>query len=135
MIFDFSCDIGHIQLDVPHQIWERSTIDSQANIWYTRFLNNKPVVYLNNILHCYFSYLSPDFINQTFTIFGLILFGIGLYYIVVNKKWPILTFLLLAPISPLFDLPQSGLAQTIILYSALILVMFFGVKKILKIKK
>lgn len=130
MNFNFSCDIGHIKLDVPHQLWEATTADGHANTFLTRFLHNTPSFYGSNFFKCYLSYLSPDFINQTFSLIGLVLFGLGLWYLVVNKKWPILIFLLIAPLSPLFDLPSSGLAQTTILYTVLILVMCFGVKNL-----
>ncbi len=130
MIFDFSCDIGHIQNDLPHQLWEAISADGHANTLLTRFLHNTPSFYGSNFLKCYLFYLSPDFINQTFSLIGLILFGLGMWYLVVNKKWPITAFLLIAPLSPLFDIPSDGLAQTIIIYCALILVMFFGAKNI-----
>lgn len=130
MIFDFSCDIGHIKNDVPHQLWEAISADGNANTLVTRFLHNTPSFYANNLLRCYLSYLSPDFINQTFTILGLILFGLGLWYLIINKKWLILIWLLAAPLSPLFDIPNNGLFQTIILYSVLVLVMIFGVRNL-----
>ncbi len=76
------------------------------------------------------NWFSPDFINQTFTLLGLVLFGLGFWHLVVNRKWIILTFLLIAPLSPLFDLPSSGFSQTIILYSMEILVMIFGLKNL-----
>lgn len=129
-IVSFSCDIGHIRNDLPHQLWEATTADGNANTLVTRFFHNTPAFYANDLLKCYLSYLSPDFLNQTFTIFGLILFGLGLWYLVIRRRWLILTILLLAPISPLFDLPGSGLAQTIILYGAESLVMFFGIKNL-----
>ncbi len=130
MTFDFSCDIGHIRNDLPHQLWEATTADGNANTLVTRFFHNTPSFYTNDLLKCYLSYLSPDFLNQTFTILGLLLFALGLWHLVVNKKWLLIIFLLLAPLSPVFDIPQSGLAQTIILYAAEILVMIFGVKKL-----
>lgn len=130
MIFDFSCDLGHIQNDVPHQLWEAISADSGSPLWLTRLLHNKPLFYANNFLKCYLSYLSPDFLNKTFSLLGLILFGLGLWHLVTNKRWVVLTILLLAPLSPLFDQPPSGLAQTIILYSAEILVMLYGLKNV-----
>lgn len=130
MIFNFSCDIGHIRNDVPHQLWEATSADGNANTLLTRFLHNTPSFYANNFLRCYLSYLSPDFLNQTFTILGLILFCLGLWYLVVHKKLIVISLLLFAPLSPLFDIPSNGLFQTIILYSVLVLVMIFGVRNL-----
>ncbi|MBI4099903.1 hypothetical protein HY440_02750 [Candidatus Microgenomates bacterium] len=132
MIFDFSCDIGHIRNDIPHQLWEATTADGNANTLVTRFFHNTPSFYANNFLKCYLSYLSPDFLSQTFTIFGLVLFGLGLWYLLIRRKWFILALLFLAPIFPLFDFPSNGLAQTIILYGTEGLVMLYGVKNLWK---
>ena len=128
MIFDFSCDIGHIKNDVPGQIWEAITAGGRINPLVARFLHNTPSFYANNLLRCYLYYLSPEFINQTFTFAGLILFGLGLWHLVINKRWGIIILLLLVPFSPLFDFPSDGLIQTIILYSGLVIVMLFGMK-------
>ncbi len=130
MIFDFSCDIGHIQNDVPHQIWEAITGGGQIPPLVSRFLHSTPSFYANNMLRCYLSYLSPEFINQTFTFAGLLLFGLGIWHLVINKRWKIITLFLLAPLSPLFDFPGNGFIQTVILYSALIMIMLFGVKNL-----
>ena len=130
MNFDFSCDIGHIQLEVPHQIWELTTAHGLTNPLLVRFLYNKPSFYATDLLRCYVHYLSPEFLNETFTIFGLILFGLGLWHLIIHKKWLIIAFLAVAPLSPLFDTPSDGVLQTVILYSALILVMLFGVKNL-----
>lgn len=130
MIFDFSCDIGHIQNDLPHQLWEAVSADGNANTLLTRFFHNTPSFYGSNLLKCYLFYLSPDFLNQTFTFIGLVLFGLGLWRLVINKRWKIIILVLLAPLSPLFDVPNNGLIQTIILYSALVLVMLFGIKNL-----
>lgn len=126
MSFDFSCDIGHIKLDVPHQIWEAVTSDGNANTIVTRFFHNTPSFYVNNLVNCYVSYLSPDFLNQRLTIFGLLLVILGLWHIVINRKWRILGAILVAPLSPLFDVPESGQAQTAILYVAYGVLIFFG---------
>lgn len=126
MNFDYSCDIGHIKLDVPHQIWEAVTSDGNANTLVTRFFHSSPSFYINNLTNCYLSYLSPDFLNQKLTILGLALFSLGLWHLIVNKKWRILAVILVAPLSPLFDFPASGPSQTAILYIAYGVLIFFG---------
>lgn len=131
MVFDFSCDIGHIKNDVPHQIWEAITGGGQIPPLVSRFLHSKPSFYASDLLHCYLSYFSPEFLNKTFTVFGLILFGLGFWHLVVNKQWRIIVLVLFAPLVPLMDFPNNGFIQTVILYSASVLVMLFGVKNLL----
>src|SRR5574340_1691862 len=130
MVFEFSCDIGHIRNDVPHQLWEAITADGNANTLLTRFLHNTPSFYANDLLRCYLSFFSPDFLNQAFTFLGLLLFGFGLWYLITHKKWRILIVVVLVPLLPLFDLPSSGFAQVAILYSLWLLVMVFGLKNL-----
>ncbi|MCL4390445.1 MAG: hypothetical protein M1484_00490 [Patescibacteria group bacterium] len=127
MNFDFACNIGHIQLDVPHQVWEAVVAGGNVDPLISRFLHSTPSFYANNLLRCYLSYFSPDFLTQAFTLVGLILFGLGLWHLVINNHWKLLALVLLAPLSPLFNIPQSGLYQGAILYFTLVLVILFGI--------
>lgn len=131
MNFDFSCNIGHIQLDVPHQIWELSTAQGSANPLFVRFLYNKLTFFATNIVRCYTHYLSPEFLNQTYTIFGLVLYLVGVYYLVKNKKKISLTVLLIAPLFPLSELGPL-LFRAAVIYLSQIAIMLYGFIKIVK---
>ena len=131
MNFDFSCDIGHIKLDLPHQMWEAISADGNANTLVTRFLHNTPSFYANNLLRCYLSYFSLEFINQAFSFVGLILFLNGLWQLVINKRWKFLLLVLVAPLFPTFDLLENSYLHGFIIYGAISIVMVFGIKRIL----
>ena len=132
MNFDFSCNIGHIKLDLPHQMWEAISADGNANTLVTRFFHNTPSFYANNLLRCYLSYFSPEFINQVFGLVGLGLFGLGLWILIAGKRRGLLILILLAPLSPLLELPRSNKFQGIIIYGAILVVIFFGIKSLWK---
>lgn len=128
--FDF-CDIGHIQLDVPHQIWEAISLDGNANIWITRFFHNTPLFYANNLLRCYLSYFSPDFINQQFTLIGLLGFILGIGSIVSKKQWKVMVMFLIMPLFPIFDFPSDIFGQSVVVYGVIFLIIILGIKEFL----
>lgn len=127
MNINFVCTKTWILQDVPHQIWEAQTSDWNSNTLITRFFHNKFLFYANNGLRCYLSYLSPDFIAAAFTIIGLALFITGLYFLVRRKKYPLLTILIAAPMSPLLSVPKQATNQAAIIYGAILSVILFGV--------
>lgn len=126
MNFDFTCNRFWIGQDVPHQIWEGQAADGLANTFVTRFFHNKLLFYLDNYFRCYFHYLSPDFINAAFSIVGLILFLIGVYFAISKRNKLIIVFILLSPIFPLIELPSVKIYQGIITYGLDVAVMIYG---------
>ncbi|MBI3558884.1 hypothetical protein HY085_00650 [Candidatus Gottesmanbacteria bacterium] len=125
MNINFVCNYSWILGDVPHQIWEAQTADGSANTLLTRFFHNKLAFYLNNFARCYFSYLSPDFLTKAFTLIGLILFIVGLYFAISQRKHLLLILICLAPIFALLDIPS-------VLYVIQSLVILSGAYEIIK---
>lgn len=126
MNFEFTCTGSRILMDIPHQIWEAQTADGPANTLLTRFFHSRPSFLAENFLRCYLSYLSVDFIAGTFTVLGLLLFLLGLWYLISKRKWAIVSVLLLAPLSPLFEFPADGTWRAVILFAPQIAVMIIG---------
>lgn len=132
MNINFTCNLTFIIRDVPHQIWEAQSADGGIPVLLSRFLHNKPTFFADNFLRCYLSYLSPEFINAAFTFLGLILFLIGLWYVVTKKKKLLLALILVAPLFPLFELPKVMLWQGIIIYTVEALIIIYGVIRLFK---
>lgn len=134
MNIDFVCNKTWIFGDVWHQIWEAQTADGlRVPLEVTRLLHNKFFFYANNFSRCYFFYLSPDFVAAAFTIVGLLFFLIGLWYLVIEKKWFVLILLLSAPLLPLFEIPREKIQQGIVLYFIEGAIVVFGVYRLLLI--
>lgn len=135
MNFNFTCIGSRIKIDLPGQIWEAQTYDPSGQTFLTRAFHNKASFVADNYFRCYLSYFSPEFVTSAFSIIGLILFLVGLYYIFVKKQWKLLALLLVAPLFPLFEIPQNVAIRAIIIYVALISVMVYGIWSFLKRKK
>ncbi len=132
MSFDFICSRDRILLDVPYQIWEAQSADGGLNVFLTRLFHNKLLFYGSNFFRCYLSYFSPDFIARVFTIFGLIFFLLGVWYLISRKKRFLAILFLLVPLSPLFQIPDTVSVQAGILFSGFGLVMIFGLVSAVK---
>ncbi len=128
MSTDFTCNWEWIKLDVPHQIWEAQTADGiRAHTFLTRLFHNKFLFYPDNILRCYLSYLSPDFITGAFSFIGMVFFLAGVFYLVFNRRWLLLAVLLIVPLLPLFKIPNNISAEAVILYVVEGLVIIYAV--------
>ena len=126
--FDFTCTRTWIEGDVPLQIWEAISADSHdIPMFVVRLFHNKPVIYGTNFLRCYSTYLSPDFVARTFTIIGLVLYLIGLYGLAAKNKKLFLAALLLAPIFSLMMPFENQTISGVIIYGALLSVIFYGI--------
>lgn len=104
MNIDFACDRFNVAREVPLLINEAQRADPIGNILLTRFLHNKLTFNMSGYFECYTSYLSPESISKVFTLFGLFLFLIGLYYLVKNKRWLLAGTILIGPALPLLPL-------------------------------
>ncbi len=118
MNFDFTCTQPRILLDLPHLIWEMQTGDGQGGVLLTRFLHNWPLFLANNLLRCYLSYFSPDYLAGTVTIIGVILFSIGLMTLIHKHQWLWLLLVLAAPLSPLFEFPVNSTIRGLLLWGS-----------------
>lgn len=106
MSFDnLTCISSRIQLDLPNQIWQADWSDpTSSNLW-LRFLHNKVYFLTTNYARCYLSNFSPENIAPMFTIFGTILFFVGLCSAFSKKLYGLIGLLLLCPLPILFELP------------------------------
>ncbi len=127
MNFNFFCTRSWIAQDLPHQIWEAQTADGHVAPFITRFLHNKVFFLFNNYLRCYLTYLSPDYVVSMVTIIGLVLFLVGLYFLVSKKNYLLLGFILLAPLFPVLEIPKDKNYQGIILLTSLLSTICYGV--------
>lgn len=125
--FNFTCTKNWIEGDVPLQIWEAISADSNGSLFNVRLLHNKPLFYATNYLRCYFSYLSPDFVARTFTILGVILYLAGLYGLARNNKKLFLAVLFLTPLLPLFLSPDRQTLSGLVLYAGILFVICYGI--------
>ncbi len=119
MNFDFPCTLSRILLDVPHQLWEFQTGSGMGNTLVVRFLHNKLSVLINNLARCYVSFFSPDYLAGVFTLFGMVFFFVGLYFLISLKKFPFLIPLLTMPILVFFEfsvIPYHFICVLIIIY-------------------
>lgn len=128
---DFPCTLDWIFLDLPHQLWELQTGDTDAIVLITRILHNKPSLLFTNLIRCYTSFFSPDFLTASFTFFGMALFFIGIWYLLQTKKRQVLLLiLLLAPLFPLLGIPDNKHYQGVLLYGLEACVIIFGVTQV-----
>jgi hypothetical protein len=103
MISDVTCTIAWISQDLPHQVWEAQAADGMgAYTWLTRFLHNKIMFWGSNLARCYVSYLSPDYIAKKFTLVGLAVFLVTIWWLVSRKKYKWLALIFLIPAILLF---------------------------------
>jgi hypothetical protein len=85
MNIEFLCDRFNVAREVPLLVNEAQSADHNGIILFTRFLHNKLTFTVNGYLNCYSSYLSPHTIASIFSLFGLVLFFVGLYYLAKKK--------------------------------------------------
>jgi len=132
MNINYICSVDSVIRDVPMQLWELSTNDGRAGQGpeIVKLFHNKFFVYPSNFFDCYLSYLFPRYVYQNFSIIGLILFFLGIYFLVINKNIRILFLLLFAPVIMMLFFPS--------IYFTLIyvLIMVYGlVYSIINLKK
>lgn len=135
MNFNFSCIGSRISLDLPHQIWEAQSYDPPGQIWVTRLFHNKIAFLANNYSRCYLSYFSPEFLTAAFSILGLILFLIGVYFLISRRNRWFLAVLLAAPLPALFEFPTFVPLRAVIIYGVELLVMGYGIVSLVKMRK
>lgn len=56
------CDIFSINQGLPYQLWDGATADGGSSLLATRLLHNKPFLYGNEFLRCYFLGIDPYFL-------------------------------------------------------------------------
>ena len=134
MTFNLSCTASYIKIDFPLQLWEAQVADGvSANTFVTRFLHNKLLFLMNNLLRCQLSYLSPDFINKQFSLLGLVLFLLGIWHLAKKGAWIPLVVLVIAPLAVVFNIPSISSLPAVILYGVELMVIAFGLKELLEI--
>ncbi|MBI3342496.1 hypothetical protein HY024_05220, partial [Candidatus Curtissbacteria bacterium] len=69
------CDIDTAKIAVPPRIFEEVTIDGIGkNIYFTRFLHNKPGIFMSEFARCYFNVFDLSYLLDTLGIFGFVAF-------------------------------------------------------------
>ena len=102
------CDRITAMQSVAPIIWYEQTIDGQNQRHYlTRFLHNKPGVYMSHVGKCYFQAIDPFLLYKNLGIFGLTAFYYVFYFFLREKKHYFLTFALVLPILPFFAFPTN----------------------------
>jgi hypothetical protein len=129
MNFEFTCIASRITIDLPGQIWEAQALNPPNQVILSRLLYNKYLLILSNYTRCYVTYFSPEFLTTTFTVLGLVLYLVGVYFVIKNKNKSLIAILLISPLIPLFELgPVLFRAATI--YFTQVAIMFYGLIKL-----
>lgn len=124
------CDRITASLSVAPIIWYEQTIDGQKQRHYlTRFLHNKPGVYMSHVGKCYFQAIDPFLLYKNLGIVGLAAFFYIFYFFLREKKHYFLTLALVLPILPFFAFPVNA---QIFIYKVLSSI---GIALMLKLRK
>jgi hypothetical protein len=132
MNIEFLCDRFNVAREVPLLVNEAQSADHNGIILFTRFLHNKLTFTVNGYLNCYSSYLSPHTIASIFSLFGLVLFFVGLYYLAKKKRWLFLGSLLIGPALPLVPFYINHRVIALIMYLPQLLVILVGLLTIIQ---
>ncbi len=134
MSFEFVCIGSRIGIDLPGQIWEGNAYNPLNQVILSRLLYNKYLFIVDNYARCYASYFSPEFLTTAFTIFGLVLYLIGVYFLIRSKNKSLIALLLISPLVPLFELGPVHFRAAVI-YVSQVLVMLYGLVKIFGMRR
>jgi hypothetical protein len=102
---NFECNLTTVFQDWPNLVWETQTGGGFGQALIARILHSKFFVFSADITRCYFRYLSPEVVTQWFTLIGAALYLVGLYFLLVRKKFPLLLLFLLTPVLVIFKFP------------------------------
>jgi len=133
--------IFHQQSGVFQRLEQKFTQTRNQPLLLTRALHNRPVEYSLDFLRRYFSHFDSDFlfftgdpirpryrspdVGQSLW-FGLPFFFIGLYFLAKHRLWPILIWLILAPISSAITFETPSSIRALLMITPLALTLALG---------
>lgn len=126
---------------VASQIWQAQIISQGQPALYTRFLHNKIEAYTRDILTRYFDHFSPSFLffkgniereKTSIPYSGMLIWGtlpifvIGFYFTIKNKLWPLLSFILIAPLVSALTFGEVNAVRSIYVTAGLAVILGLG---------
>lgn len=119
------CNLSQALQALPPRIFAETHADGshQAPL-ITRFIHNKPGIFLSEFSRCYLYVLDPMIIYSSTGIFGTIAWGYLIYASAVSKNWPLLTLIFTFPLLLFFNIFQ-GITTYIHKLFAIIGLLFF----------
>ncbi len=124
-----TCNVDIAKMAIPPVIWYEQSIDGKAQrTLFTRFLHNKPGVFMSEAAKCYFQALDPFLLYRIIGPAGLLSFIIIIYKLIDSKKYLMLSILFTLPILPFINFPVT--AQIMLYKITSIVGIFFFIKNI-----
>ena len=124
------CNLSTVNQVIPPRIFAETTVDGQNQpILLTRFLHNKPGVFLWESSKCYFAFFEPNFIYQSVGFLGMISWFYLLYHLIKNNKWQPLLLLLALPLLPFLEILSTFSAYAHKVFAIIAIAVFVKNKK------
>ncbi|MDZ7586639.1 MAG: glycosyltransferase family 39 protein, partial [Patescibacteria group bacterium] len=135
------------QSGVMQRLEEKYRETRNQPLWLTRALHNKPMEFTLDIAKRYISHFDSDFLffqgdpnrpryrspgTGQLLWFSLPFFFLGLYFLAKNKHWPILVWLLLAPLSAAITFETPSAIRAILMILPLSVAIALGISVTIK---
>ncbi len=139
--------IFNAQSGVAQRLEEKYRETRDQPLWLTRALHNKPVEFTFDFIKRYASHFNPDFLffsgdpnrpryrspdSGQLLWFSLPFLVVGLYLIAKKRHWPILVWLLLAPLSAAITFETPSAVRAILMIVPLSVATALGILVVLK---
>lgn len=99
------CNLETVRQAIAPRIFAEQTIDGRGQPpLVTRFLHNKAGIIGQETGKCYFSYIDPNFLIKSISIFGFLALLYFIYYFIYHNIKTVVLFALL-PLFAIYNLP------------------------------
>jgi hypothetical protein len=103
----WECNVHTIFQSIPPIIFYEQTIDGKIQApLVTRFLHNKPGIFMSQFAKCYTHNLEPLEVFTTVGIVGLFFWANFIYVVLTRKNWLLLSVFLIIPAISIFIIDQ-----------------------------
>ena len=124
------CNLRTVNQVIPPRIFAETTVDGKDQaILLTRFLHNKPGIFLWEFSKCYLAFFEPNFIYQSVGLLGMISWFYLLFSLIKNNKWQPLLLLLALPILPFLGIFSTFSAYLHKVFAIIAIAVFIKSKK------
>ncbi len=128
-----TCNVDIAKMAIPPVIWYEQSIDGKAQrTLFTRFLHNKPGVFMSEAAKCYFQAIDPFLLYKITGPLGLMFILYIAYKLTDAKQYLALLIFFSLPFLTFFKFPVS---QQIVLYKIISIIGLFIFVKNISVKK